>query len=131
MASPLASKLQIKTGQNLVVLHAPQGMPVTLQSELPGIGVRTASAGPADAVLLFVGSLAEVARLLEGAVEAVVPGGPFWIAYPKGSSGVATDVNRDRLWATIEPRGWRPVRQIALDDTWTAMRFRLAEMVGR
>jgi hypothetical protein len=131
MASSLASRLQIKPGQGLRVLNAPHGMLGTLQFELPGIEVGTEGSGPVDAVLLFVGSLAELAFRLGGAVEAVLPGGPFWIAYPKGSSGVATDVNRDRLWAAIEPSGWRPVRQIALDETWTAMRFRPAEMIGR
>jgi hypothetical protein len=48
----------------------------------------------------------------------------LWVAYPKGSSGVKTDVNRDRLWQALEPTGWRPVRQVALDETWSAMRFR-------
>lgn len=52
------------------------------------------------------------------------PDSLLWIAYPKGSSQIKTDVNRDTLWKTIEPTGWRPVRQIVLDEVWSAMRFR-------
>ena len=64
-------------------------------------------------------------------MRSVRPGGPLWIAYPKGTSGVKTDVNRDRLWEALRPTGWRPIRQVALDEVWSAMRFRPADEVGR
>ena len=41
-----------------------------------------------------------------------------------------TDVNRDKLSATLAPMGWESVRLIALDETWSAMRFRPADQVG-
>jgi hypothetical protein len=40
---------------------------------------------------------------------------------------VKTDVNRDKLWKMIEPIGWQPVRQIALDEVWSAMSFKPVE----
>jgi len=131
MASSLASKLQIKPGKRLGVLNAPEGKLAQLEAELPGIEVQAGASGAVDGVLLFIQSLAESARLLSGAMEAVPPSGMLWVAYPKGGSGIKTDVNRDRLWAAVEPSGWRPVRQIALDEVWSAMRFRPAELVGR
>ena len=48
---------------------------------------------------------------------------PVWLAYPKGTSGVETDINRDILWKLLEPQGWRPARMVALDDVWSCMRF--------
>lgn len=48
----------------------------------------------------------------------------LWLAYAKGSSKVKTDVNRDKLWAAVLPLGWQPVRQIALDEVWSALRFK-------
>lgn len=131
MVTSLAVKLQIKPGQRLAVLNAPAGRLAVLEAELPGIVVTEGAAGRVDSVLLFVHSLAETARLLGGAMEAVPPGRPLWIAYPKGTSGVRTDVNRDRLWEAVQPTGWRPVRQVALDDVWSAMRFRPPEGAGK
>jgi len=54
----------------------------------------------------------------------------LWIAYPKQSSGIKTDVNRDILWQLSLQTGLRPVTQIAIDETWSALRFRPAERVG-
>jgi hypothetical protein len=131
MATALAQKLQMKTGQRLRVLNAPQGYPDLLAKELPEITVATTRSGSTDAVLLFVNSLAEVERLAPTAIAAIKSTGLLWMAYPKGTSMVKTDVNRDRLWAAIKPLGWLAIRQVALDDTWSAMRFRPAELVGK
>jgi hypothetical protein len=53
----------------------------------------------------------------------VRPGGVFWVAYPKGGK---SDLSRNELWTLLEPYLWRPVSQIAIDDTWSALRFRPA-----
>jgi hypothetical protein len=58
------------------------------------------------------------------------PDGLLWVAYPKGGAKIKTDVNRDRLWDALTGTGWRPVRQVALDDVWSAMRFRPADRVS-
>jgi hypothetical protein len=86
--------------------------------------VSTRAAGQAEAVLLFVNSLAEVDKFTPRAGKLVKPKGMLWIAYAKGASKVKTDVNRDRLWAAVQPIGWQPVRQIALDEVWSALRFK-------
>ena len=130
MPSTLVKKLQLKERQLMLVLNAPQGYVASLAAELDGISVSTGAGAPSDGVLLFVNSLAEAQRLAPQAIAAIDQDGLLWIAYPKGSSGVQTDVNRDRLWDAIKPLGWRAVRQIALDDVWSAMRFRPAEKVG-
>ncbi len=64
----------------------------------------------------------EVVPLLEG--DAVC-----WFAYPKGTSKrFRSDVNRDSLWELMKPLGIDPVRQIAIDDDWSALRFRRREL---
>jgi hypothetical protein len=131
MATSLADKLQIKAGQGMVVLNAPEGYLAKLAAELEGVSVAAQPAGPSDALLLFVNSLAEAAQWFPEAIRAVKVDGLLWIAYPKGTSKVKTDVNRDRLWEATKPTGWRPVRQVALDDVWSAMRFRPADQVGK
>ena len=123
MPASLAQKLQIKSGK-LIVLNAPKGYAEQLAKELKDLTVSARASGQAEAVLLFVNSLAEVEQLAPGAGKLVKPEGMLWIAYAKGTSKVKTDVNRDQLWAAVEPIGWQPIRQIALDEVWSAMRFK-------
>ncbi|CAG0929523.1 hypothetical protein TFLX_01335 [Thermoflexales bacterium] len=126
MPTSLAQKLQIKSGK-LIVLNAPKGYLEQLTQELKDLTVSTRAAGRAEAVLLFVNSLAETTRLTPHAGKLVKPGGMLWIAYAKGSSKVKTDVNRDKLWEAVAPIGWQPIRQIALDEVWSALRFKPVE----
>ncbi len=123
MPSSLAQKLQIKSGK-LIVMNAPQSYAEPLAKELKDLTVSARASGQAEAVLLFVNSLAEIDKFTSKAAQRVKPGGMLWIAYAKGTSKVKSDVNRDRLGAAVQPLGWQPVRQIALDETWSAMRFK-------
>jgi hypothetical protein len=125
----LSEKLQLKPGQRMLVQNAPEGYFERLVVELPQATLQLAAA---DALLLFVTSLKEVAELVPGAIHLVGQAGLLWIAYPKGGSGVKTDVNRDRLAeAVVDATGWRAVRQVAIDDVWSGLRFRLVELVGK
>jgi hypothetical protein len=47
--------------------------------------------------------------------------GAFWVLYPKGGRA---DINRDSLWPMLVEHGMRPISQVAVDDTWSALRFR-------
>ena len=125
MSLELASKLQIKSDQSLLVLNAPSEHPPQLDE------INLTNATPASAVLVFTTRLEDIPALIEQAITSLRPDGLLWAAYPKGGSGVATDVNRDRLAKAVEPTGWRPVRLVALDSIWSAMRFRPADQVGK
>jgi hypothetical protein len=130
MANTLKDKFQFKHITTLAVRNAPQGYVQKLADDLEGIEIVAGPEAAAGAVLLFVNNLAEARALAPAAVAAVAdakPEGVLWLAYPKGGSGVKTDVNRDKLWPVVQAAGWRPVRQIALDDVWSAMRFRPGE----
>ena len=131
MDTSLKDKFQFKNVSRLAVRNAPGGYVDKLQAGLEGIEILAGHDAAADAVLLFVNNLAEAQALAPGAVATVAPVKPegiLWIAYPKGGSGVKTDVNRDKLWPVVQESGWRPVRQIALDEGWSAMRFRPGSM---
>ena len=127
MSTSLNLKLQIKPGHRLLVLNPPPGLGKLLASGLKGITL--ARSGRIDAVLAFAHTLAEARKLTRKAIRLAGDDGLLWIAYPKGSSKMKTDVNRDRLWEALRGTGWRPVRIVALDETWSAMRFRPAQKV--
>lgn len=131
MAADLVSKLQLRPGQQLAALHAPAGLIDALGPQLATLALVPGAAGATDAALVFV-TLREhaEARLAEGAAL-LRPGGLLWMVYPKGGSKVPTDINRDKLWDALSGTGWRPVRQVAIDTTWSGLRFRPAAEVGR
>ncbi|WP_018476185.1 YdeI/OmpD-associated family protein [Pontibacter roseus] len=124
---PLSKKLQLKPEQHLLALNAPDTFTETLQAE--GCTVTAASAIPAtgdtyDAVQVFVKDSSELNHFAPLAVAALKPGGMLWIAYPKKTSKVKTDLTRDEGWKTVAELGYAGVRQIAIDDTWSSLRFR-------
>ncbi len=93
--------------------------------DLSGLGPAAASPDEAAAVLAFAVMVADIAATAGPAIAAARDGRLAWIAYPKGGQ-LGTDLNRDSLARMVEELGVRPVRQVALDDTWSALRFRPA-----
>ena len=131
MATELMKKLQIKLGVRLAIVNPPKDCLAFLAAELPDTPQGHAPEESPQGILVFAYSLEEAKRLFAQAVSALSLEGLVWIAYPKGPSGLVTDINRDRLWKALEFSGWRPVRQIAIDDNWSAMRFRPVDQVGK
>jgi len=83
---------------------------------------------------VFVLAFGEMRAQIEEAGRVVVKvldgGAVCWFAYPKGTSrSFKSDLNRDIMWDVLMPFGIRPVRQIAIDDDWSALRFRKREFV--
>jgi hypothetical protein len=81
--------------------------------------------------LIFVNNNIEVVDFLSNQLSAILPDSVFWIAYPKGSSKIKTDINRDTLRAKAEEFGITTVTAISIDDTWSALRSRPIDKVGK
>lgn len=111
----LAKKLNLKPGMKVRVLGKPRDVDLD--------DVHTTSSKSAEAVLLFVKNLAELDAEAGPIVEMGRTDGLAWIAYPK-SGLLGTDLNRDVLRLHLEASGVQAVRQIAIDDVWSALRFR-------
>ena len=115
----VAGKLQIKPGATVLVRNAPEGFALDLAEP-----VRRAGPGEkADVVLVFVRDSSEVEAHSAPFVEAARRDAIAFIAYPKAGQ-LGTDLNRDVLWDALRREGLRGVRQVSLDDVWSAMRFR-------
>ena len=130
--TPLIKKLGIKPKYHVLILNTPGGYREQLGT-LPAdveLVTSTKPAGSFDMVHLFVRNKAELGRDGLMAIQAVKPGGILWISYPKQSSKVATDLNRDVLWKVFPDKEWRPVTQISIDEVWSALRFRPQSEVG-
>jgi hypothetical protein len=112
----VTAKLQIKPGQRVAVLGAAGDMPSVVA---PGAN-PAAESGGADAVIAFARNRAELASVAAARQDRLA-----WIAYPKAGK-LGTDLNRDILAALLTAEGIQPVRQVAVDETWSALRFRPA-----
>jgi hypothetical protein len=117
----IATKLQIKPGMSVALVDVPEGVHV----ELPDDCAAASDPEAAEAVLVFVRDRAELDANGEPAVAAGRRDALAWVAYPKAGQ-LGTDLNRDSLAAAAHERGVQPVRQVAIDDVWSALRLRPA-----
>jgi hypothetical protein len=123
MDATLARKLQLKPGQALRVYEAPAGIDLEQPSREDAAGAAGPAGAAGAATIVFVGTFAEAEERVAPAVAAALADELAWVAYPKAGK-LGTDLNRDSLAALMTARGVRPVRQVAIDDTWSALRFR-------
>ncbi|GAA1971458.1 hypothetical protein GCM10009798_35420 [Nocardioides panacihumi] len=120
----VARKLQIRPAMTVVVLGRPSGVDLEIPSECLVVS-DPADAATADAVVAFVVRAEDLDTIAAPALEAARDDRLAWILYPKNRQ-LGTDVNRDILAALAAERGAHPVRQIAIDAVWSALRFRPA-----
>jgi hypothetical protein len=100
-------------------MHLPDGVTVVRESD-----------EPVEAVLAFVSTPAEVAAYAPQALDNLKEDGLLWLAYPKTRGKNPVELNRDLGWDALSQAGYRGVRQIAFDETWSARRFRHERYVG-
>jgi hypothetical protein len=110
----LDAKLQIRTGQSVAVLYAPG--PLDLDAP-------AASAELAQAVIVFVAKRADLLARMDLLAGATGRGALLWVAYPKAKQ-LNTDLNRDLIRTELSRRAIDTVRQVALDEVWSALRLK-------
>jgi hypothetical protein len=131
--SAVFKKLNLKDQAEVIVLDAPASFEPEIAA-LEGVAVRR-SVGEMERVQF---SLAFVTRqeqidALAGQIAAKIEGDAVvWFAYPKRSSKRYTcDFNRDSGWDSLGAAGFEPVRQVAIDEDWSALRFRRVEYIKK
>lgn len=129
MTNDIFQKLQIKGGQQLLLINTPPPLVPHLIGPFTTL-FTGGETGRWDAVLVFCHTAKEVEDLMPQAIDYLENDGLLWVAYPKKSSKIPTDINRDHGWQPLELRGWLPVRQVAVDEDWSALRFRKREAIG-
>jgi len=128
MPQELAQKLLIKPDAQVQLLNAPIGYAKKL-GPLPSGATVIDKRGKADVVIAFVRDRMELKRLAPsfGVLEDEAV---LWVCYPKGGAKAGTDIDRDTLHAAMAKHELVGVTLVALDDIWSAMRFRAPEEVG-
>jgi hypothetical protein len=129
--TPLFKKLNLKEQTEIIVINAPDSFESELVS-LSGVAIlrSLATARQVTFSLCFVTTQEEINQIISQLAAKVEGDATIWFAYPKGSSKkYKSEINRDKGWEMLGQHGYEPVRQVAIDEDWSALRFRRVEFI--
>lgn len=121
--TPLVRKLGIASDDRVAFPGAPDTFDATLGALPDGVHVKRIARGPLDVVVSFCGDRRRLAATFDRHRDAIVADGALWIAWPKRSSGVTTDLDGNVVRAFGLDHGLVDVKVCAIDDTWSGLKF--------
>jgi len=122
--TPLPKKLGIKPGSRVAVVSAPDGFLESILQPLPdAVELRSRARGPLDVLVFFTKRRAELERRFDTLVNALDRAGALWVAWPKGTSGVATDLTENAVREVALPKGLVDNKVAAIDDVWSGLKL--------
>lgn len=127
----IQKKLQMHKASAMLVMNAPKSLAELFTGFTPETAIDEARRAVYDYVMLFVTRQEELQAWLPQLKGLGKPDCLFWVCYPKKSGSVASDLHRDIVWEIMLTIDLRAVSLFAIDDTWSAMRLRPADLVGK
>lgn len=124
MAASLAAKFKIREGNILLTIHAPRDFEAIL-SPLPHNVSITSTGAAFQQLHWFVLNQAQVEKDLAKILRLLKNGATCWAYYPKGSSGIQTDLTRDKGWEKLLAHDIQWLTLVSFNDTWSTFSFRL------
>jgi hypothetical protein len=121
--TPLPRKLGIREGGRVLVIGAPSDFARTLGDVPPGVEFLAADAQDLDVVVVFVLDLASLRAHFAPLAAVLQPAGGLWVAWPKRSSGVATELDENVVREFGLEAGLVDNKVCAIDATWSGLRF--------
>ena len=121
--TPLAKKIGIKEGSRIALVNAPQNFQSTLRELPEGVEFLKRTAKDLHIILLFVLTERALAGDFAKLAGRLTANGMIWIAWPKKSSGVSTDLSFERVQRIGLDAGLVDVKICAIDDTWSGLKF--------
>ena len=119
-----AAKLGLKPGQRISLHHRPPGWALTdppaglLDADGPG-----GPSGPADVIIAFFDTQAQIAAQLDGLARRIYPAGALWVAWPRRAGGHRSDITDTVIREHALPLGLVDVKVAAIDDDWSGLRL--------
>ena len=130
MKNPVARKLGMNPGMRALVIAPPPGYLKLLAPLHDGLTVSSRANGVYPFVQVFATRLSAVRKFARKLSEHAAPNALVWISYPKKTSLAESELSRDLIRETMSGMGWRAVSIVAIDEVWSALRFRPADQVG-
>ncbi len=130
MSNTLFEKLQIKSDKNVLI----QGLPSTLEKQFYKLSFAKnmtplLKTKKIDFALIFAVNEKQLNNILFEVIPALHDDSKLWIAYPKKTSKIASDLNRDCTWENIREEGFESSEQVVIDHVWNALQFKKAESI--
>jgi hypothetical protein len=121
--TPLAKKLGIREGDRVALLGAPPSVRAALEPLPERARVTTSARGTLDVIVSFHDRRADLEARIPKLLAALDVDGGIWMAWPKRSSGVATDLTEDVQREVWLPLGLVDTKVCAIDETWSGLRL--------
>jgi len=117
-------RLELCEEKNLLI----QGIPSTLEKFFTKLSFAKnvtplLKSRKIDFALVFALNYTQLSIILKDVLPALRNEGKLWIAYPKPTSKIVSDLNRDCSWECLQTRGFAKIDEVVIDHVWTAMRF--------
>lgn len=123
-------KLRVPVEGNLLIINAPLQFGAIINHLLYDVNPQPEKMGAYDFVVVFGANQAELRQKLSDVKTAGKYDCLFWACYPKGTGQIKSDLKREIVWDAVQTIGLRCVSQVAIDDTWSALRARPHAVVG-
>jgi hypothetical protein len=121
--TPLPKKLGIAEGSVIAFDAAPEEFRGLLGALPDRVEVRKTTRGRRDVIVGFATDRASLARRISPLAKSIFPAGALWLAWPKRSSGVETDISEDVVRELALPLGLVDNKVCAIDETWSGLRL--------
>jgi len=126
----ILEKLQLKEEKNLLI----QGLPSSVEKQFAKLAYNKnltplLKTRKIDFALIFAINQLQLNNILKEVFSALHTESKLWIAYPKTTSKIVSDLNRDASWEILSKNDYEAVRQVTLDHVWTAMRFKKLDQI--
>ncbi|RYY40778.1 MAG: hypothetical protein EOO08_06520 [Chitinophagaceae bacterium] len=130
MSQTIVEKLQLKNEKTILI----QGLPSSIEKQFAKLSfaknltplLRTRKL---DFALVFAVSETQLNNILHDIMPALKEDTRLWVAHPKSTSKIATDLNRESSWNKLVAAGYESSEQVTLDHVWNAMNFRKSEVL--
>ena len=121
--TPLAKKLGIKAGSEVVPFDAPSGYRKALEPLPDGVKFGARVSAATDIVHVFATRRAELAKALKTLRAQLQPDGSVWVSWPKKAAKVATDITEDTIRELALPLGFVDIKVCAVDERWSGLKL--------
>jgi hypothetical protein len=124
MTQTVFEKLQLNDEKNLLI----QGLPSSIEKQFVKVSFSKSvtpllKSRRIDFALVFAVNQNQLGSIMQDVLPAMHEDGKLWIAYPKATSKIVSDLNRQCTWACLKSKGFESVLETQLDHVWTAVRF--------
>jgi hypothetical protein len=132
VSESIFDKLQFQDEKNLLI----QGLPSSIEKQFAKLSYSKnvtplLKTRKVDFALVFAVNVNQLCNIMRDVLPALHKESKLWIAYPKTTSKIVSDLNRDCSWDVLSDNGYEGVRQVILDHVWTAMRFQKSEQLAK